>query len=75
MTHDDYRLAIEKLGLSQVQAAKLFGANERTSRRWATGEHDIPVPVEIILRLMLRYRISPDEVRLLMNMPPKRKAG
>lgn len=74
MTHEQYRIAIEKLGLSQVQAARFFGANERTSRRWAIGENDIPVPVEIVLRMMLRYRISPEEVNLMMN-PPKRRAG
>lgn len=35
MTGDEYRAAIARLGLSQVQAATFLGIGERTSRRWA----------------------------------------
>ena len=38
MTADEYRAAIETLGLSQIAAAKLLGVDARTSRRWACGE-------------------------------------
>jgi len=33
-----YRVALKKLGLTQVEAAHLFGAGERSSRRWALDE-------------------------------------
>lgn len=44
VTHDEYRQTIELLGLSQIAAARLLGVDERTSRRWANGERDIPPP-------------------------------
>jgi hypothetical protein len=59
MTPAEYRTAIAALGLSQVKAAKLFGAGPRTSRRWALGESPIPRSVEIALLLMLRFDVEP----------------
>lgn len=53
MTADEYRDAIEHLGLSQVAAAKLLGVDERTSRRWAIGERDIPAPAQHFLRYLI----------------------
>ncbi len=35
MTPQEYRDALEALGLSQRKAAKLLGVNEKTSRDWA----------------------------------------
>jgi hypothetical protein len=42
VTSIQYRAAIKLLGLSQVKAGKFLGVNERTSRRWALGEYDVP---------------------------------
>lgn len=53
MTHDEYRDAIDSLGLSQVGAARLLGVDERTSRRWANGERDIPPPAQRFLRYLI----------------------
>jgi hypothetical protein len=53
MTADEYRNAIAALGLSQVEASTLLGVDERTSRRWAIGEREIPPPVERFLRYLL----------------------
>ena len=53
MTPDQYRSAIEKLGMSQVAAAKLLGVDARTSRRWALGERDVPPPAERFLRYLI----------------------
>jgi DNA-binding transcriptional regulator YiaG len=53
MTPDEYREAIERLGLSQVGAARLLGIDERTSRRWAIGERDVPAPAERFLRYLI----------------------
>lgn len=35
MTPDEYREALEALGLTQGEGARLLGVDERTSRRWA----------------------------------------
>jgi len=53
MTPDQYREAIERLGLSQVAAARRLGVDARTSRRWANGERDIPAPAERFLRYLI----------------------
>lgn len=53
MTADEYRDAIDKLGLSQVAAAKLLGVDDRTSRRWASGERDVPAPAQRFLQYLI----------------------
>ena len=58
MTPTEYREAIESLGLSQVGAARLFGVDPRTSRRWALGELPVPRPVELALKLMLKHGVA-----------------
>lgn len=53
MTPDEYRETIEKLGLTQSAAARLLGVDDRTSRRWACGERDIPPPAQRFLRYLI----------------------
>jgi DNA-binding transcriptional regulator YiaG len=53
MTPDEYRTAIEKLGLSRVAAAKLLGVDARTSRRWASGERDVSAPAQRFLQYLI----------------------
>lgn len=53
MTSDEYREAIDRLGLTQGGAARLLGVDERTSRRWANGERDIPPPAQRFLRYLM----------------------
>lgn len=53
MTPDEYRVTIATLGLSQLAAARLLGVDDRTSRRWANGERDIPPPAARFLRYLL----------------------
>ena len=62
MTPKQFQAAIDRLGLSQVRAAKLFGADPRTARRWALGERDVPECVAIVLRLLLAGKITVDDV-------------
>jgi hypothetical protein len=63
MTAKQFQNAIDRLGLSQVGAARLVGADPRTARRWALGERSVPEAVAIILRLMLAGKISADDIR------------
>lgn len=67
MTPTDYRNALAALNLSQVSAASLFGVNDRTSRRWAIGEQDVPQAVALCLRLMLAHSITPELARKMME--------
>lgn len=63
MTALQYRASIEKLGLSQRGAAAFLGVDERTSRRWALGEAQIPESVSLLLKLMIRLKIKPEDVK------------
>jgi DNA-binding transcriptional regulator YiaG len=52
MTAEEFRSAIEVLGLSQLAAAQALEVDARTVRRWALGEREVPGPVRVALRLM-----------------------
>ena len=49
MTPTDFRAALARLGLTQAGAARLLGVDERTARRWARGERQVPEPVRRLL--------------------------
>ena len=61
MTANQYRSALEKLGLSQRGAGPFFGVDERTSRRWAADGP--PEAVAKLLRLMVRLDLKPEDVK------------
>lgn len=58
MTPAQFRAALNRLGLSQVRAAKLFGVTDRASRCWALGENKIPHAVAVLLRLLVTGKIK-----------------
>jgi hypothetical protein len=62
MNADQYRTALKRLGLSQLAAGDLFRVGPRTSRRWALDESRIPDSVAMLLHLMLKKRITPEDV-------------
>jgi hypothetical protein len=63
MTPNQYRTAIAALGLSQERAGVWLGVGKRTSQGWALGEYPVPVPVAMLLRLTIRLKLSPEEVK------------
>ena len=63
MTANQYRAAIERLGLSQRKAGAFLGVDERQSRRWAAGDAGIPESVAKLLRLMIRLEIATEDVK------------
>lgn len=63
MTHHQYRTAIAALGLTQHQAAEWLGVSPRSSQGYALGEYPVPEPIAKLLRLCVRLRLSPDEVK------------
>ena len=54
MTASDLGQRLAALGYSQRGFAAFIQANERTVRRWALGEQDIPPWVGVMLDLMER---------------------
>ena len=67
MTPDEYREAIEGLGLSQIAAARLLGVDARTSRRWASGERDIPPPAVRFLRYLIVTKKSGEQAMRVLG--------
>lgn len=67
MTPDDYRETIETLGLTQSGAARLLGVDERTSRRWALGERDIPPPAERFLRYLVATKRTGEQAMKVLG--------
>jgi plasmid maintenance system antidote protein VapI len=65
MTPTQYQDTIDRLGLSQVGAARLFGVDPRTSRRWVAGDLVIPRAVALALRLMVAHGTAPDDAEKL----------
>lgn len=63
MTPDQFRTAIDKLGLSQEGAGLWLGLSRRQGQRYANGEAEIPEPVAKLLRLVIRLKVPLDEVR------------
>lgn len=63
MTPKQYAEAIERLGLSQRAAAAFLGVDERQSRRWIAGEARIPESAAKLLRLCVKLKLKPEDVK------------
>ena len=75
MTGEEYRAAIKRLGLSQVQAAKFLGVDATTSRRWIADKHGIPEAVAMLLRVMIRHKLTRGHVERLEPLPWEQQAA
>lgn len=64
MDHVKFRDALRRLDLKQVQAARLFGYDERSIRRWASGNKPVPKIVSLVLYLMLRFKVTLDATKV-----------
>jgi hypothetical protein len=53
--HDRYQNLLDDLRLTHIRAGELLRVNERTSRRWATGDMPVPAPVIGLLDLMATH--------------------
>jgi DNA-binding transcriptional regulator YiaG len=51
-----FRAMLKRLKLSQRGAARLFKVDERTARRWALGERNVPEPVAFKLNELVKVR-------------------
>jgi hypothetical protein len=58
MTKDEYRAAIEGLGVNQLQAGRMLGLSPRQAQRLASGESPVPKIVERFLGVMTAFEIT-----------------
>jgi hypothetical protein len=61
-----YKNVIASVGMSQVRAAKFLDVNERTSRRYASGEWPLPRAHRLLLAVLVHKRVSPDRAEALL---------
>lgn len=62
MTPDQYRAALAKLGLTQLEAAQMLGISLNSAHGYANNR-PIPEPVAKLLRLVISKKIDPKDVR------------
>lgn len=58
VTPDQIQAALNEIGLTQQQAARLFRHDERTMRRWVLGERAIPQGIAILFHLLLNGTVT-----------------
>lgn len=63
MTANQYRKALEVLEMSQQAAADFLGVSLRTSQGYALEEYPVPEAIAKLLRLMVRLKLKPDDVK------------
>lgn len=54
MTKTQFNAALDATGFSQLAFAATIKVNDRTVRRWASGESEVPTAIAMLLNLMIK---------------------
>jgi len=73
MKPQEYRAHVEQLGMTISSARHLFGMGERSTRRFAAGDATVPLAIELLLRIMVERKISPELALGLAGRKPPRQ--
>ena len=63
MTAKQWRERLALVGLGPFEFAALLRVDEKTVRRWISGQHQTPRAVEILLDLLCRGKITLEDLR------------
>ncbi len=63
----EFRELVEQLGLSQIEAARLFGVETRSVRRWESGERAVPGPVANFLVYLVTSGITGEDALAVID--------
>ena len=63
MTPGEFKHAVKALGLSVHASRKVFFVDERTVRRWSSGDVPIPSPIAGYARVLVRGNLPTDWVK------------
>ena len=69
MSKNEYRRAIDAIGLSQMKAATFLGLSPRTSQSYALGETKVTKSVALLLRTMVQLKLEPADVEKMPVIP------
>lgn len=67
MSPEQFIAALDRLDISQVQAARLLGVAERTVRMWISGDRGVPGPVAAFLTYLVRTQSSGAEANAVVR--------
>jgi len=67
MKASEYKAAVAVTGLSAAGVEKLFGVDQLTTRRWASGEAEVPRAVGLCLLLMASANVSVAQAEILAD--------
>lgn len=62
ITGERFKALLKRAGLSQYVAARWLNLSRRQVNRVATGQYAAPVVVVKLLRVMVRHRLTADDV-------------
>ena len=62
MTPADFRATLDRLGLSQLAAARLLRVTGRVVRMWVAGDRPVPFLVARVLTLLASGKLTPDDL-------------
>ena len=65
MFTEEYRAALDKLGLSIVASAEHLGLSHRQSQRYANGTSPVADPVAKLLRLAIRNGLNAKDLKAI----------
>ena len=65
-----YETLHTELGMTQHGAARFLGLGQRTSRRWASGEIEVPDAILMLFEIMKAKRITPNKAREIAGLEP-----
>lgn len=60
MKPEQYFGHLKKLGLNHSTGSEFLGISYRTSRRFGRGLYPVPRLVAMVLRMAVRYKLTPD---------------
>ena len=67
MNGKELREMIERLDETQVGLARFLGYDDSTIRRWIYDEYRVPIHVEMLLRVMVKCKLTTDKVAALVR--------
>ncbi len=70
MSAAEFRRLKGALGLSNGPLAKLLGVGRRTPQKWAKGEQPVHQSSALLMRLMVRYGLTPEVLASLDPVNP-----
>jgi plasmid maintenance system antidote protein VapI len=63
MNVNQFNAALKKLDLDNTELANILQINDRTIRRFASGQWPVPVPIAMLLNLMIKTNSTKEDLK------------